>query len=124
MNWKKERDLLIAQTFAFVQSVTGKKPDLEPAAKAEPAVEAAADDAMTVDAMTTIEPPQDIQVDPRIPLQIPRKIVTSEFRTEMQARLASFRAHQQRFDREREAHFSATLAKIRSAIGDNSAPLR
>jgi hypothetical protein len=127
MNWKKERDLLIAQTFAFVQSVTGKKPDLGPAAKAEPAVEAAADDVMTVDTVTTIEPPQDIQVDPRIPpipLQIPRKIVTSEFRTEMQARLASFRAHQQRFDREREAHFSATLAKIRSAIGDYSAPLR
>src|SRR3954470_8732914 len=29
MDWKKERDLLIAQTLAFVQSVTGNKPDLE-----------------------------------------------------------------------------------------------
>ena len=27
MKWVKERDLLIAQTMAFVQSVTGKKPD-------------------------------------------------------------------------------------------------
>ncbi len=26
MKWMKERDLLIAQTMAFVQSVTGKKP--------------------------------------------------------------------------------------------------
>src|SRR6476619_1161111 len=27
MKWMRERDLLIAQTMAFVQSVTGKKPD-------------------------------------------------------------------------------------------------
>ena len=32
MKWMKERDLLIAQTMAFVQSVTGKKPDIETAA--------------------------------------------------------------------------------------------
>ena len=29
MKWMRERDLLIAQTMAFVQSVTGKKPDAE-----------------------------------------------------------------------------------------------
>jgi hypothetical protein len=29
MKWAKERDLLIAQTMTFVQSITGKKPDLE-----------------------------------------------------------------------------------------------
>ena len=29
MKWMKERDLLIAQTMAFVQSVTGKMPDTE-----------------------------------------------------------------------------------------------
>ena len=29
MKWMKERDLLIAQTMAFVQSVTGKKPDAD-----------------------------------------------------------------------------------------------
>jgi len=29
MNWAKERDLLIAQTMTFVQSVTGKKLDAE-----------------------------------------------------------------------------------------------
>ena len=28
MSWKRERDLLIAQTMAFVQSVTGKTADL------------------------------------------------------------------------------------------------
>ena len=29
MKWMRERDLLIAQTMAFVQSVTGKKPEAE-----------------------------------------------------------------------------------------------
>src|SRR6478672_1203841 len=29
MKWMKERDLLIAQTLAFVQSVTGKMPEAE-----------------------------------------------------------------------------------------------
>jgi hypothetical protein len=121
MDWKKERDLLIAQTFAFVQAVTGKKSDLEPPLHAESAVEAAAVEARPEPAG---EPLPDIQLNSPIPFQIPRKIVTSEFRTEMQARVASFRAHQQRFDRERDAHFSATLAKIRAAIGDNSVPSR
>jgi hypothetical protein len=123
MNWKKERDLLIAQTFAFVQSVTGRKPDLEPTT-AEPAVEAEAVEAMETAAEPELtgQPPQGVQLNSQISLQTPRKIVTSEIRTEMQARLASFRAHQQRFDKERDAHFSATLAKIRAAIGENSAP--
>ena len=38
MKWMKERDLLIAQTMAFVQSVTGKRPDFD----ATPAVSVAA----------------------------------------------------------------------------------
>ena len=29
MKWMRERDLLIAQTMEFVQSVTGKKPEAE-----------------------------------------------------------------------------------------------
>ena len=29
MKWMRERDLLIAQTMAFVQSVTGKTPETE-----------------------------------------------------------------------------------------------
>ena len=29
MKWMRERDLLIAQTMAFVQSVSGKKPEAD-----------------------------------------------------------------------------------------------
>jgi hypothetical protein len=39
-------------------------------------------------------------------------------RRECDARIASFRAHQERFNREREEYFAATLAKLRAAIKD------
>jgi hypothetical protein len=116
MKWAKERDALIAQTLAFVQSVTGKKPE------AEPRVEATAinkvEETQTIEhKIKAAEPPNSIEVS--------RVNVSIDFRSEMQARVANFRAHQERFHREREAYFSATLAKARAAIAnDASAPVR
>jgi len=45
MKWAKERDLLIAQTMTFVQSITGKKPDLETRAPETRPAEATAPEA-------------------------------------------------------------------------------
>jgi hypothetical protein len=129
MGWKEERDLLIAQTVAFVQSVTGKQPDTEldvdakPILAAAPAVEAAPLEAAKMHAVEIVTsspaaPPKDVQVN----IQIPRTVVSSDVRTEIQARVANFRAHQQRFNREREEYFSATLTKLRTAIENDSAP--
>jgi hypothetical protein len=130
MSWKKERDLLIAQTMAFVQSVTGKQPDAEldvdakPILAAAPAVEAAPLEAAKINAAEIITspaaPPKDVPVD----IQIPRMIVASDVRTEIQARVANFRAHQERFNRERAEYFCATLTKLRAAIESDSAPDR
>ena len=129
MSWKKERDLLIAQTMAFVQSVTGKQPDAEldvdakpildtgPAAEAAP-VEAAKMQAEDIVTSSPAARPNDVQVS----IQIPRTVVSSDVRTEIQARVANFRAHQQRFNRERAEYFSATLTKLRTAIEKDSAP--
>jgi hypothetical protein len=50
-----------------------------------------------------------------------RTIVQSEVREEIRARIASFRAHQERFNREREEYFSATLARLRAAMKDSPA---
>ncbi len=122
MTWVKERDALIAQTLAFVQSVTGKKPEAEPRIEAIEAIEAAAinkaEEKQTIEPkIKAAEPPNSIEVS--------RANVSIDFRSEMQARVASFRAHQERFHREREAYFNATLAKARAAIAnDASAPLR
>jgi hypothetical protein len=137
MNWKKERDLLIAQTMAFVQSVTGKKPDLEQASDAgpdiaEPFIQAAQilqapAEAIKIGATGIVEPPRDIKdiqgQQAQIPHgQIPRAIAPGDVRSEVQARVANFRAHQERFNRERDEYFSATLTKLRASIGNGSAP--
>jgi hypothetical protein len=129
MGWKEERDLLIAQTMAFVQSVTGKQPDAalgvgaKPILAAAPAVEAAPLEAAKLRAAETVtSSPAAPHKDVHVNIQIPRTVVSIDVRTEIQARVANFRAHQQRFNREREEYFSATLTKLRTAIENDSAP--
>jgi hypothetical protein len=122
MDWKKERDLLIAQTLAFVQSVAGKKADVEAVPDGRPEasshIEAAATEIWEIFERPVVEPPKNLLVS----TPIPRIAATSDFRTEIQARVMSFRAHQQRFDREREEYFSATLAKARATLRNQTTP--
>jgi hypothetical protein len=132
MSWKKERDLLIAQTMAFVQSVTGKKPDAgltEAGAKFElkapSATKTTPVSAVEILAAEIIAPPQaGSQVSPQAHIRSPRSNVSNDIRSEMQARVANFRAHQQRFNREREEYCSATLTKLRAAIDNGPMPGR
>ncbi|WP_298373038.1 hypothetical protein [uncultured Bradyrhizobium sp.] len=55
MKWMKERDLLIAQTMAFVQSVKGKLPDAELPAAAPRAAVPPAPAPLPATAATTVE---------------------------------------------------------------------
>jgi hypothetical protein len=116
MEWVRERDLLIAQTLAFVESVTGKKPDATPDIRArdtKPRIEAT-----PIDPIEIAKPPAGVQFN----VQASRTSISSDFRSEIQTRVASFRAHQERFHREREEYFRATLARMRVATGSDSAP--
>jgi hypothetical protein len=140
MEWVKERDLLIAQTAAFVQSVNDRKLGarrLDAKRWAESRIEAAPIDATKpIDAIKPIEAIKIVEQPPAsIPFNVPaarpsvpagRPSVSGEMRAEMQNRVASFRAHQQRFHRERDEYCSATLAKMRVLVSDDSAsaPLR
>jgi hypothetical protein len=134
--WKKERDLLVAQTLAFVQSVAGKKGDATAGAgnvgdrieAIKPGFEAA-----LIDAIRLVAPPDTGQTIDDVPVniqainvqarafQLPRAGVPSEVRAEMQARVANFRKHQERFNRDRDEYYSATFARLRAAIGRDSA---
>jgi hypothetical protein len=121
MDWKRERDALIAQTYAFVQSVTNKREEtagslsrlppvmpLQPPPEGGPMpVEAAPAPAMQQAPVKAAEPSHDIP--------LPSPIIQSGVKEEIQARIASFRAHQDRFNRERAEYFNATLAKLRAA---------
>jgi hypothetical protein len=58
-----------------------------------------------------------------LPLAQPLPPRTSgDFRNEIQARVANFRKHQERFEREREEYCAATMARLRAEIRDT--PLR
>jgi hypothetical protein len=128
MEWVKERDLLIAQTMAFVQSVNDKKLGARrlDARWAESRIEAAPiDTTKPIDAIKPIEAIKIVEQPPAsIPFNVPaaRPSVSGEVRAEIQNRVANFRAHQQRFHRERDEYCSATLAKMRVLVGDDSAP--
>jgi hypothetical protein len=122
MKWIRERDALIAQTLAFVQSVTGKKDDFHPPEPPSAAfaltTEIVTIQAVAVEAEPPVAPPQP-EPQPR-PVQVSPPRTGGDFRTEMQARIANFRKHQERFEREREEYCAATLTKLRAAIRDPS----
>lgn len=120
MKWIRERDALIAQTLAFVQSVTGRKHDFPPPEAPGAAVAVTTEIVTFRAAAVEIEsipatPPPEPQPQPA---QIPSPRTSGDFRTEMQARITNFRKHQERFEREREEYCAATLTRLRAAISD------
>lgn len=158
MKWMKERDLLIAQTMAFVQSVTGKTPEAEKTVSAPVALlsvetsettrpaatlanatlfDAALSDiasllaekppaaqAPTVARAPTVEVSGETAREMPRPVPFARPDLREEFQSEIRARIASFRAHQERFNREREAYCTATMAKVHAVLkqGELSPP--
>ena len=158
MKWMRERDLLIAQTMAFVQSVTGKKPDagmfagapeaakattltttvvdiaamvtettvISEPAKSEPAKSEPAGSEPSTSELSNSEPVKSalLKSEPPRPIHVPRAVPLSDVQSEIKARIANFRAHQERFLRERDEYCSATMAKVRAALGENAEPPR
>jgi hypothetical protein len=150
MKWMRERDLLIAQTMAFVQSVTGKTPEAEKTVAASVAllsvetsetihaVAAPADiESLLAKTPPATQAPRDISRDvsrdvsreevPREtsrPAPLARLDLREDFRSEIKARVANFRAHQERFSREREAYCSATMAKVHASLREGEQPTR
>jgi hypothetical protein len=126
MKWMRERDLLIAQTMAFVQSVTGKKPEADMTVAANfLAVETSRTasaalmpdiEALMAETIAAAEPPRE---SPRPAQTIARADLRNGFQSEIseiKARVANFRAHQERFSQEREAYCSATMAKVHATL--------
>ena len=153
MKWMKERDLLIAQTMAFVQSVTGKTPETaktvdasmavlaietsevaRPAALALPDISppwvetppAAAQAPAIMQTPVIEEPAVEVPVETPRPLPSPapfsRLDLRDDFQSEIRARVANFRAHQERFSREREAYCAATMAKVHAVLKEGALP--
>jgi hypothetical protein len=94
--WMRERDQLIEQTLAFVEGVAAAGPKRTRAPVAVPT-----------------EPPR--AVEPPKPMGPPS--LASE-RAEIERRVANFKAHQQKFQRAREAHYDAIFSKARVTPGN------
>ena len=92
--WMRERDQLIEQTLAFVEGVTAARP-----VRAEPLP----------------KPESSKPVEAAKPIAVAS--MASE-RAEIERRVANFKAHQQKFQREREEHYDAVLAKARATPGN------
>lgn len=121
MSWMKDRDSLIAQTMAFVQSVTGRREELRPDLKQVlPPVEVD----VRAELATALEIVDAAEAPPMtVPLSQPRQqVVLSDIQKEIRDRVASFRAHQQRFNKEREEYFSATIARLKASMKDLPPP--
>ena len=100
MKWKKERDLLIAQTMAFVQSVAGKTTEAE--GRVEP---------IPLDQPDRVERPVEAA-----PIMRPSPFRHSELREEIRGRVAAFRAQQALFNRHRDEYCDSVLAKVRASM--------
>ena len=122
---------------AFVQSVTGKKPDLTakadavasfkaPAFGGEPAFagERTAATASMPDIEALLAETIATNVEPRKPASVARVESNVDFQSEIRARVANFRANQERFNREREAYCSATMAKVHASLREDVMPPR
>lgn len=111
--WQKERDLLVAQAMAFVQSVTGKPLDAERRHEAHLPLESA--DQKSAHQPVAIERPAEVTPTARL-----SPINRGDFRDEIRRRVAAFRARQQAFDRERTEYCNATMARMRAATGQTA----
>ena len=111
MSWTEERDLLIAQTMTFVQSITGRKPDAETRVEARKFA--------PLDEIERVERPVEIVneiVNAVVPASRPSPVPRSGVREEIQGRVAAFQAHQRLFNRERDEYFKSVLTKARASI--------
>jgi hypothetical protein len=117
MTWKKERDLLMAQTMAFVQSVAGKTADADRRVETQlPSMPAAP--------LSTEQRTADI-----LPVTRLTPIRQGDLRDEIGRRVAAFRARQQAFDRDRNDYCDAMMAKARATTeqttsGRDNQPLK
>ena len=115
MSWKQERDLLIAQTMAFVQSVTGKPP--EPAS-ARPEVSLPLTQPAVSPPVATPSESERLAVPERPVDVLPARLAPlgqADLRDDIRQRVAAFRARQKLFDRDRDEYCNAMMAKARAA---------
>jgi hypothetical protein len=87
--WTKDRDLLVEEVLAFAQGIAAAK-------------------AVRTEILTEVEPAKVIE-----PAQMVKPRDKLFEREEIRQRIAAFKANQNKFQREREEYYKATMANVR-----------
>ena len=98
-DWMKQRDLLVEEVLAFAQAVAARAPKMALMPVQQP-------DAAQVAASSVQRPVAVAEASPEDTPNMERTAILRQ--------VANFKAHQQRFEREREDYFQKTMAKARS----------
>jgi hypothetical protein len=98
-DWMKQRDLLMEEALAFAKSVAANAPRMALTPVNQP--DAAQDSALSAQRPVAVTEPAPTDTPDMERIAILRQV-------------ANFKAHQQRFQREREDYFQKTMAKARS----------
>jgi hypothetical protein len=119
MKWIKERDLLIAQTMAFVQSVAGKKATAETReVLQEVLIEPILIGSTLVGEIAEEKRPAETVQSLRtgtVQTTRPSPVRVSDIRQEIRGRVAAFRAHQELFHRERDEYYNSVVTRLRAS---------
>ena len=94
-NWKKQRDLLIEEALAFTQQVAANA--------SKRGVHLAQQSVKATESPVSMQEPV-----------VTKDIAPKDERAAIQRRLMNFKAHQDRFQREREEYYAMTMAKVRA----------
>jgi len=127
-SWMEERDRLVAQTQAFVQQVAAAHPKDSARPPVElPPIETAAVETAVIKAATPVPAsPAPADAAPMAVAAAPVRFVApvASERSDIQARVAAFRARQARMNEEREAYNQTMQAKIRKQLGNEAGASR
>jgi hypothetical protein len=141
MKWIKERDLLIAQTMAFVQSVAGKKATAEAReVPREALIEPTLIKSTPAGEIAEVKRPADAAQIETLQIETlrietsrnetarnetarietaqitrPSPVRVSDIRQEIRGRVAAFRAHQELFHRERDDYYNSVVTRLRAS---------
>lgn len=123
MTWMQERDALIAQTRAFVEQVRGRTSEVDRRLAGPDGDAPHPQNAERAPLAVLPTKPADTAL-PADRSLLPDRFDQVSMSAEIRARIAAFRAHQERFNRERHDYFNTTLARLRASLDELPPPAR
>src|SRR5262249_23698119 len=110
------------------ESKSAESSSAEASSAESSSAEASSAESKSAESAPVVAPTPDIKVlpaasgmlaEPANPAPVVRPDLREDFQSEIRARVANFRAHQERFTREREAYCSATMARVHAVLQES-----